>query len=59
MILRDSMTKMKCYSQFQEIITAMYSNPPCHGARIVAAILRNPALYREWSVISLVVFLKD
>ena len=50
LILRDSATKMKCCSQFQEIIGSMYSNPPSNGARIVASILNNSALYDEWSV---------
>jgi aspartate aminotransferase len=26
----------------------MYSNPPIHGARIVAAVLSDPALEAEW-----------
>lgn len=26
----------------------MYSNPPVHGARIVADIVGNPALFDEW-----------
>jgi aspartate/tyrosine/aromatic aminotransferase len=26
----------------------MYSNPPRHGAHIVAAILNDPKLFKEW-----------
>lgn len=26
----------------------MYSNPPVHGARIVADVVGNPALFNEW-----------
>lgn len=26
----------------------MYSNPPSHGARIVAYVLSNPELYAQW-----------
>lgn len=30
------------------IIRRNYSNPPAHGAYIVATILNNPILYEEW-----------
>jgi aspartate aminotransferase len=26
----------------------MYSNPPVHGARIVAHVLNDPVLYKQW-----------
>jgi len=26
----------------------MYSNPPVHGARLVAHVLNDPALYKQW-----------
>lgn len=35
-------------SQAKVIIRGLYSNPPCHGARIVATILGNPALKQQW-----------
>jgi len=35
-------------SQLEILIRAAYSNPPSHGARIVHAILSDPALNREW-----------
>eukprot|EP00274_Cyanoptyche_gloeocystis_P004624 CAMPEP_0196654420 /NCGR_PEP_ID=MMETSP1086-20130531/4118_1 /TAXON_ID=77921 /ORGANISM="Cyanoptyche gloeocystis , Strain SAG4.97" /LENGTH=405 /DNA_ID=CAMNT_0041986165 /DNA_START=66 /DNA_END=1283 /DNA_ORIENTATION=+ len=38
----------KVRSQLKVLIRPMYSNPPAHGARIVAAVLRDPALRAEW-----------
>lgn len=38
----------KAYSQIKTIIRANYSNPPSHGASIVAHILTNPELKEEW-----------
>ncbi|EEB13298.1 aspartate aminotransferase, cytoplasmic, putative [Pediculus humanus corporis] len=35
-------------SQVTIIIRGMYSNPPNHGCRIVATVLNNPELYKEW-----------
>ena len=35
-------------SQFKAIIRPMWSNPPVQGARIVTAVLNNPALLGEW-----------
>lgn len=35
-------------SQMSIIVRAMYSNPPSHGARIVAYVLNNNDLYNEW-----------
>lgn len=35
-------------SQLKVIIRPMYSNPPLHGARIVAEVLGNPALKKMW-----------
>lgn len=35
-------------SQVTLIIRGMYSNPPSHGARIVAGVLNDPELYEEW-----------
>lgn len=37
-------------SQLKIIIRGMYSNPPIHGARIVAEILSNPQLKDQWLV---------
>ncbi|KAK9870697.1 hypothetical protein WA026_008269 [Henosepilachna vigintioctopunctata] len=37
-------------SQFTLVIRGMYSNPPSHGARIIAYILNNPDLYEQWKL---------
>jgi aspartate aminotransferase len=37
-------------SQITLLIRGMYSNPPSHGARIVATALNDPGLYAEWQV---------
>ncbi|KAI4376946.1 hypothetical protein MLD38_014647 [Melastoma candidum] len=37
-------------SQLKIVIRPMYSNPPIHGASIVACILRDRQLYHEWTV---------
>lgn len=35
-------------SQIKVVIRGIYSNPPCHGARIVAHILKNDELKHGW-----------
>lgn len=35
-------------SQLKALVRATYSNPPIHGARLVAAILSDPPLAQEW-----------
>jgi aspartate aminotransferase, mitochondrial len=35
-------------SQLKILVRAMYSNPPIHGARIVAEVLGNPELANTW-----------
>ncbi|KAK4797836.1 hypothetical protein SAY86_030162 [Trapa natans] len=40
----------KVESQLKLVIRPMYSNPPIHGASIVAAILRDRTLYDEWTI---------
>ncbi|KAL0333897.1 UNVERIFIED_CONTAM: Aspartate aminotransferase, cytoplasmic [Sesamum angustifolium] len=37
-------------SQLKLVIRPMYSNPPIHGASIVATILKDGDMYTEWSV---------
>ncbi|CAN0900133.1 Aspartate aminotransferase, cytoplasmic [Linum grandiflorum] len=37
-------------SQLKLVIRPMYSSPPIHGAAIVATILKDSALYEEWTV---------
>lgn len=35
-------------TQLKVIARRLWSNPPHHGARIVATALNNPTLYQEW-----------
>ncbi|KAL3645908.1 Aspartate aminotransferase 3, chloroplastic [Castilleja foliolosa] len=37
-------------SQLKLVIRPMYSNPPLHGASIVATILKDRALFEEWTI---------
>uniref|UniRef100_A0A0E0N2R6 Aspartate aminotransferase n=1 Tax=Oryza rufipogon TaxID=4529 RepID=A0A0E0N2R6_ORYRU len=37
-------------SQLKLVIRPMYSNPPIHGASIVATILKDSAMFNEWTV---------
>ena len=48
-VLCSSASKAKdVTSQLAGIIRPMYSNPPAHGARIVAKVLGDPVLYKKW-----------
>ncbi|KAK3436938.1 hypothetical protein EUGRSUZ_C01585 [Eucalyptus grandis] len=40
----------KVESQLKLVIRPMYSNPPLHGASIVATILRDKDMYNEWTI---------
>jgi aspartate/tyrosine/aromatic aminotransferase len=35
-------------SQLKRVARAMYSNPPVHGARIVAEVVNDEAMFEEW-----------
>lgn len=48
MVLGDSHQLAAVKSQVELIVRKNYSNPPSHGARIVAAVLNNAALNTEW-----------
>ncbi|XP_078439335.1 aspartate aminotransferase 5 [Wolffia australiana] len=39
---------LRVRSQIKRIARAMYSNPPVHGARIVANVVGDPMLFGEW-----------
>jgi len=43
---KENIPKVK--SQITLLIRAMYSNPPKHGATVVATVLNNPALFAQW-----------
>ncbi|KAH0949856.1 hypothetical protein HN011_001607 [Eciton burchellii] len=47
-VLADMKELVQVKSQLTLIIRGMYSNPPNHGARIVATVLRKPELFEEW-----------
>ncbi|XP_029645984.1 aspartate aminotransferase, cytoplasmic-like [Octopus sinensis] len=38
----------RCSSQLEIIVRRIWSNPPNHGARVVATVLNNPSYYNEW-----------
>jgi len=44
----DADEAARVLSQLKIIIRPMYSNPPCHGARIVHAVLSDPSLEKQW-----------
>lgn len=46
--LRDGANAAAVLSQLKRLVRGMYSNPPVHGARIAAMILRTPDLHAMW-----------
>ncbi|XP_067008605.2 aspartate aminotransferase, cytoplasmic [Anabrus simplex] len=49
LVLKDSQSLPQVKSQLTLTVRGMYSNPPNHGGRIVAAVLNNQELYGEWT----------
>ncbi|KAJ1443499.1 aspartate aminotransferase [Ochromonadaceae sp. CCMP2298] len=49
-VCSDTEEAQKVTSQIKLIVRAMYSNPPIHGARIVAEVLTDPELKAQWYV---------
>jgi len=47
-VAADAKAAAAVQSQFDRVIRANYSNPPGHGAEIVATILRDGALRKQW-----------
>ncbi|XP_044742593.1 aspartate aminotransferase, cytoplasmic [Chrysoperla carnea] len=47
-VTKDSSNVPQIKSQLTLIVRGCYSNPPNHGARIVATILTNPDLNQKW-----------
>ena len=43
-----SMLPCRVKSQLKRLARPMYSNPPIHGARIVANIVGDPTMFGEW-----------
>lgn len=44
----DAETAERVLSQCKRIARASYSNPPVHGARIVAEVVGDEATFNEW-----------
>ena len=47
-VCKESEAVPRVLSQMKIIVRMMYSNPPMHGAKIVATILGDKALFDEW-----------
>ncbi|KAL4232392.1 Golgi Transport [Mactra antiquata] len=47
-VAKDCDAKMKTLSQLELIVRTAWSNPPNHGARIVATVLNSPQAYEQW-----------
>ncbi|KAK9947173.1 hypothetical protein M0R45_012607 [Rubus argutus] len=47
-VLTSSDTAARVKSQLKRLARPMYSNPPIHGAKIVANIVGDPTLFSEW-----------
>lgn len=49
-VCKSSDVASRVESQLKLVIRPMYSNPPIHGASIVATILKDRDMYNEWKV---------
>ncbi|KAM3960109.1 glutamate oxaloacetate transaminase 1 [Aphomia sociella] len=47
-VVSDASLVAALKSQLTWVVRGMYSNPPAHGARVVANVLGNPQLFDEW-----------
>ena len=47
-VTRDAATTTRVLSQMKRLARAIWSNPPVHGARIVAEVVNNEDLFKEW-----------
>lgn len=48
LVAKDEDSANTSFSQVKSIIRANYSNPPSHGANVVAIIANDPELYADW-----------
>jgi len=48
LLCADEEEKKRVDSRMKQIVRALYSNPPVHGARIASLVLSDDALYKEW-----------
>ncbi|GAB2268273.1 hypothetical protein Dimus_003248 [Dionaea muscipula] len=49
-VCRTADVAARVESQLKLVIRPMYSNPPIHGASIVATILKDNDMYNEWTI---------
>ncbi|KAM0973666.1 hypothetical protein FF1_016963 [Malus domestica] len=49
-VCKNADVASKVESQLKLVIRPMYSNPPIHGASIVATILKDRDLFNEWTI---------
>lgn len=47
-VLNDSAVSPRVLSQLKKLVRPMYSNPPVHGARIVAEVVGDPSCFEAW-----------
>lgn len=47
-VAKESAIAQQAFSQVKSIIRGIYSNPPSHGALVVATILQDPELNQAW-----------
>ncbi len=47
---KDLKEAKRVATQVKPLIRGRYSNPPCHGARIVSTILETPHLHADWVI---------
>ena len=47
-VANDKESALRTASQMKRMARAMYSNPPVHGARIVAEVVGDDAMFAEW-----------
>ncbi|QIZ76597.1 aromatic amino acid transaminase [Ferrimonas lipolytica] len=47
-VAKDTDAAERSLSQIKRVIRANYSNPPSHGAEVVATVLAEPALRSQW-----------
>jgi aspartate aminotransferase len=48
-VCADSASAERCVARTRTAIRRLYSSPPAHGARIVTAVLSDPALRKRWN----------
>ena len=49
-VARSKASALAIISQLRVVVRTLWSNPPCHGGRIVSTVLASAALTQEWCV---------